>query len=153
MSLCAAILLVYISSSINEGIQFFTPKRMIFRTTIHEDYMGALKLAKLEPVRYTSRSKFMPLNSIGLDHGYFQPKMKTLIRLKLFIVTLQNKKPTLWKIVGAQWVQNMQKTQHGLVASLGSRWSIILKNDREYENIDQIEETIQFSYTNSYTKI
>ena len=58
MSLRAAIPLLYISSAINEGLQFFTPKRMIFRTTIHEDNMGALKLAKLEPGRYTPCSKF-----------------------------------------------------------------------------------------------
>lgn len=53
MALRAAIPLLYITSSINKGLKFFAPNKILFKATVHEDNMGALKLAKLEPGRHT----------------------------------------------------------------------------------------------------
>ena len=61
MALRAAIPLLYITSSINKGLKFFAPNKVLFKATVHEDNMGALKLAKLEPGRHTPRSKFYAL--------------------------------------------------------------------------------------------
>jgi hypothetical protein len=61
MSLRAAIPLIEITKAINKGLKFTTTKLLTFKATVHEDNMGALKLAKLEPGRNTPRSKFYAL--------------------------------------------------------------------------------------------
>ena len=58
MALRAAIPLLDVTKSINKGLKFTTTKLLIFKATVHEDNMGALKLANLEPGRNTPRSKF-----------------------------------------------------------------------------------------------
>jgi hypothetical protein len=58
MALRAAIPLLDVTKSINKGLNFTTTKLLTFKATVHEDNMGALKLAKLEPGRNTPRSKF-----------------------------------------------------------------------------------------------
>ena len=58
MALRATIPLLHIANCITKGLQFFAPSQLIFRATIHEDNIGALKLAQLEPGRHTPRSKF-----------------------------------------------------------------------------------------------
>ena len=61
MSLRAAIPLIEVTKAINKGLNFTTTKLLTFKATVHEDNMGALKLAKLEPGRNTPRSKFYAL--------------------------------------------------------------------------------------------
>jgi hypothetical protein len=58
MALRVAITLLDVTKSINKGLNFTTTKLLTFKATVHEDNMGALKLAKLEPGRNTPRSKF-----------------------------------------------------------------------------------------------
>jgi hypothetical protein len=58
MALRAAIPLLDVTKSINKGLKFTTTKLLTFKATVHEDNMGALKLANLEPGRNTPRSKF-----------------------------------------------------------------------------------------------
>jgi hypothetical protein len=61
MALRAAIPLLDICVSINQGLGITTQKLLTFKTTIHEDNIGALTLANLEPGRHTPRSKFYAL--------------------------------------------------------------------------------------------
>jgi hypothetical protein len=61
MALRAAIPLLDICISINHGLGITNDKLLTFRTTIHEDNIGALTLAQLEPGRHTPRSKFYAL--------------------------------------------------------------------------------------------
>jgi hypothetical protein len=61
MALRAAIPLLDICVSINQGLGITKDKLLIFKTTIHEDNIGAFTLAKLEPGRHTPRSKFYAL--------------------------------------------------------------------------------------------
>jgi hypothetical protein len=58
MALRAAIPLLDVTKSINKGLNFTTTKLLTLKATVHEDNMGALKLANLEPGRNTPRSKF-----------------------------------------------------------------------------------------------
>jgi hypothetical protein len=53
MALRAAIPLLDVTKSINKGLNFTTTKLLTFKATVHEDNMGALKLATLEPGRNT----------------------------------------------------------------------------------------------------
>jgi hypothetical protein len=53
MALRAAIPLLDICVSINQGLGITKRKLLTFKTTIHEDNIGALTLAKLEPGRHT----------------------------------------------------------------------------------------------------
>ena len=61
MALRAAIPLMAVSSSINEGLGLNKDKFLTFKATVHEDNIGALTLASLEPGRHTPRSKFYAL--------------------------------------------------------------------------------------------
>jgi hypothetical protein len=61
MALRAAIPLLDICISINHGLGLTKDKLLTFKTTIHEDNIGALTLAQLEPGRHTPRSKFYAL--------------------------------------------------------------------------------------------
>ena len=62
MSLTTAIPLMTVTSAINKGLDFVHPRLLItFRATIHEDNMGALLLAQLEPGQNTPCSKFYAL--------------------------------------------------------------------------------------------
>jgi hypothetical protein len=61
MALRAAIPLLGICVSINQGLGITKQKLLTFKTTIHEDNIGALTLAKLEPGQHTPRSKFYAL--------------------------------------------------------------------------------------------
>ena len=61
MALRAAIPLLDICISINHGLGLTEDKMLTFKTTIHEDNIGALTLARLEPGRHTPRSKFYAL--------------------------------------------------------------------------------------------
>jgi hypothetical protein len=58
MALRAAIPLLDVVKAINNGLKFTTTKLLTFKATVHEDNMGALRLAQLEPGRNTPRSKF-----------------------------------------------------------------------------------------------
>ena len=61
VSLRAAIPLMAVTEAINGGLQFIHHQFLTFTATIHEDNMGTLWLAQLEPDRNTSRSKFYAL--------------------------------------------------------------------------------------------
>ena len=71
MALRATIPLLHIASAISKGVKLFAPQLLTFRATIHEDNLGALKLAKLEPGRHTPRSKFY-----GLKLHWFRSWLK-----------------------------------------------------------------------------
>ena len=53
MSLRAAIPLMAVTEAINKGLKFAHPSLLTFKATVHEDNMGALRLAQLEPGRNT----------------------------------------------------------------------------------------------------
>jgi hypothetical protein len=61
MALRAAIPLLDVTTSINNGLNFTSKKLLTFKATVHEDNMGALRLAHLEPGQNTPRSKFYAL--------------------------------------------------------------------------------------------
>jgi hypothetical protein len=61
MALRAAIPLLDVTKSINDGLKFTATRLLTFKATVHEDNMGALRLAKLEPGQHTPRSKFYAL--------------------------------------------------------------------------------------------
>ena len=61
MALCAAILIMAVSTSINKGLGLIKDRFLTFEATVHEDNMGALTLATLEPGRHTPRFKFYAL--------------------------------------------------------------------------------------------
>ena len=54
----AAIPLLTVIDCATKGLNFTKRKKLTFVATIHEDNMGALILAKLEPGQHTPRSKF-----------------------------------------------------------------------------------------------
>jgi hypothetical protein len=53
MALRAAIPLLDVTTSINNGLNFTSRKLLTFKATVHEDNMGALRLAHLEPRQNT----------------------------------------------------------------------------------------------------
>jgi hypothetical protein len=61
MALRAAIPLLDVTKSINDGLKFTATRLLTFKATVHEDNMGALRLAQLEPGQHTPRSKFYAL--------------------------------------------------------------------------------------------
>jgi hypothetical protein len=48
---------IYIIIIINKGLDFTATRLLTFKATVHEDSMGALRLAQLEPGQHTRRSK------------------------------------------------------------------------------------------------
>jgi hypothetical protein len=61
MALRAAIPLLDVTKSINDGLRLIVTRLLTFKATVHEDNMGALRLAQLEPGQHTPRSKFYAL--------------------------------------------------------------------------------------------
>jgi hypothetical protein len=61
MALRAAIPLMTVTASVNKGLNFTATKFLQFKATVHEDNIGALKLAHLEPGQNTPCSKFYEL--------------------------------------------------------------------------------------------
>ena len=61
MSLRAAIPLLAVCKAVTAGLGLVNEKLIIFHATLHEDNMGAMVLANLEPGRDTPRSKFYAL--------------------------------------------------------------------------------------------
>ena len=61
MSLRAAIPLLEVTNAINIGLSFVKDRILTFKATVHEDNMGALRLAQLKPGRNTPCSKFYAL--------------------------------------------------------------------------------------------
>ena len=58
MAMRSALPLLEVCKSVIKGFNVNNEKLMTFRTTVHEDNQGALKLAQMEPGRHTPRSKF-----------------------------------------------------------------------------------------------
>jgi hypothetical protein len=73
MALRAAIPLLCICVSINQGLGITKDKLLTFKTTIDEENNGALTLAKLEPGRHTPRSKFYALR-LHWFHSWLKPR-------------------------------------------------------------------------------
>ena len=73
MSLRAAIPLMAVTKAINKGLKFAHPRLLTFKATLHEDNMGALRLAQLEPGRNTPRSKFYALK-LHWFRSWLKPK-------------------------------------------------------------------------------
>jgi hypothetical protein len=73
MALRAAIPLIEVTTAINKGLKFTTTKLLTFKATVHEDNMGALRLAQLEPGRNTPRSKFYALK-LHWFRSWLKPK-------------------------------------------------------------------------------
>ena len=61
ISLRAAIPLLEVTNANNIGLSFIKDQTLTFKATVHEDNMGALRLAQLETGRNTSCSKFYAL--------------------------------------------------------------------------------------------
>ena len=61
MALCTDIPMMVVSTSINKGLGLIKNQLLTFKATVHEDNLGALTLATLEPGRHTSRYKFYAL--------------------------------------------------------------------------------------------
>jgi hypothetical protein len=61
MALRVAIPLLDVTSVINKGLEFTATRTLKFKATVHEDNMGALRLAQLEPGQHTPRLKFYAL--------------------------------------------------------------------------------------------
>ena len=78
MSLRAAIPLLAICTAINRGLHIGTDKLLTFKATIHEDNLGALTLANLEPGRHTPRSKFYALR-LHWFRSWLKPQQIELI--------------------------------------------------------------------------
>jgi hypothetical protein len=73
MALRAAIPLMAVTASINNGLNFTATKFLQFKATVHEDNMGALKLSHLEQGRNTPRSKFYALK-LHWFRSWLKPK-------------------------------------------------------------------------------
>jgi hypothetical protein len=73
MALRAAIPLMTVTTSINNGLNFTATKFLQFKATVHEDNMGALRLAHLEPGQNTPRSKFYALK-LHWFRSWLKPK-------------------------------------------------------------------------------
>ena len=58
MALRAAIPMMTVSTSINKGLDLIKDQFLTFKATLHEDNLGALTLATLEPGCHTPTSKF-----------------------------------------------------------------------------------------------
>ena len=81
MALRAAIPLLDICVSINQGLGITEQKLLTFKTTIHEDNIGALTLAKLEPGRHTPRSKFYALR-LHWFRSWLEPRKIEIVHVK-----------------------------------------------------------------------
>ena len=73
ISLLVAILLLEVTNAINIGFSFVKDQILTFKATVHEDNMGALRLAQLEPGRNTPRSKFYALK-LHWFRSWLKPK-------------------------------------------------------------------------------
>jgi hypothetical protein len=73
MALRAAIPLLDVTKSINDGLKFTATRLLTFKATVHEDNMGALRLAQLEPGQHTPRSKFYALK-LHWFRSWLKPK-------------------------------------------------------------------------------
>ena len=61
MALCAAISMMVVFTSINKWLGLNKDQFLTVKATVHEDNLGALTLATLEPGQHTLRSKLYAL--------------------------------------------------------------------------------------------
>jgi hypothetical protein len=101
MALRAAIPLLDICVSINQGLGITKDKLLTFKTTIHEDNIGALTLAKLEPGRHTPRSKFYALR-LHWFRSWLKPREIEIVHVS----TKEQKADYLTKPLTAQLFKN-----------------------------------------------
>ena len=78
MSLRASIPLMVVTEAINKGLNFVHHSLLTFKATVHEDNMGALQLAQLEPGQNTPRSKFYALK-LHWFRSWLKPKFIEII--------------------------------------------------------------------------
>jgi len=81
MALRAAIPLLDICVSVNEGLGITQDKLLTFRATVHEDNIGALTLAQLEPGRHTPRSKFYALR-LHWFRSWLKPRQIEIVHVE-----------------------------------------------------------------------
>jgi hypothetical protein len=81
MALLAAIPLLDICVSVNEGLGITQDKLLTFRATVHEDNIGALTLAQLEPGRHTPRSKFYALR-LHWFRSWLKPRQIEIVHVE-----------------------------------------------------------------------
>ena len=62
-----------VTKAINKGLNFVHHRLLTFKATLHEDNMGAMRLAQLEPGRTTPRSKLYALK-LHWFCSWFHPK-------------------------------------------------------------------------------
>jgi hypothetical protein len=101
MSLRAAIPLMDICTAINNGLNVSSDKLLTFKVTVHEDNLGALTLANLEPGRHTPRSKFYALR-LHWFRSWLKPRQIELIHCP----TLDQKADFLTKALPAAHFEN-----------------------------------------------
>ena len=108
MALRAAIPLLDICVSINHGLGISKNKLLTFKTTIHEDNIGALTLAKLEPGRHTPRSKFYALR-LHWFRSWLKPREIEIVHVS----TKDQKADYLTKPLTAQLFKNCRLLSMG----------------------------------------
>ena len=108
MALRAAIPLLDICVSINHGLGITKDKLLTFKTTIHEDNIGALTLAKLEPGRHTPRSKFYALR-LHWFRSWLKPREIEIVH----VATKDQKADYLTKPLTAQLFKNCRLLSMG----------------------------------------
>jgi hypothetical protein len=108
MALRSVIPLLDICVSINQGLGITKQKLLTFKTTIHEDNIGALTLAKLEPGRHTPRSKFYALR-LHWFRSWLKPREIEIIHVN----TKDQKANYLTKPLTSQLFKNCRKLSMG----------------------------------------
>jgi hypothetical protein len=108
MALRAAIPLLDICVSINQGLGITKQKLLAFKTTIHKDNIGALKIEKLEPGRHKPRSKFY-----ALQLHWFRPWLKPREIKIVHVSTKDQKADYLTKPLTSQLFKNCCKLSMG----------------------------------------
>ena len=78
MALRAAIPMMDVSTSINKDLCLIKERLLTFKATVHEDNLGALTLATLEPGRHTPRSKVYALR-MHWFRSWLKPKETEII--------------------------------------------------------------------------
>ena len=128
MALHAAIPTMAVSTSINKGLGLNKDRFLIFKATVHEDNLGALTLATLEPGRHTPRSEFYALRM----HWFRLWLEPNKIEVK-HCPTKDEKADHLTKPLTQHMFETCCRLSTGWYISLGTI-SIILANEREYQD-------------------
>ena len=108
MALRAAIPLMEVCKYVVSGFNVTKSTLVTFKTTVHEDNMGALRLANLEPGRNTPRSKFYAIK-LHWFRSYLKPGH---IEIK-YIESKSQKADMFTKPLGTQAFEENRKLSCG----------------------------------------